>query len=162
MHRTTTSRTPHFTNCTAFHMLHILHSFHHIWPWSHPVSHPTTMFHITFHITHQYTTTTKSHHLSRTTPPPLPRIAPCYSPRSTSFHIAQRSTFRATAHVPIHGTPQLSITPIPVWETRNYVIRFVLSHTTVYTTYQTNTKMVVKKITIHKVPEKVMPVCPKH
>ena len=90
----------HHHRTTAFHrpfMSRIIASFHHIWPWSHPILHPTTMFHITFHITHPYTThstlipplTT-----SRVTPPPLPRIAPCHS--HTSFHIAQRSTFHAT------------------------------------------------------------------
>ena len=55
MHRTTTSRnTPHFTQHSTASC--ITASFHHIWPWSHPIPHPTTMFHIKFHITHQYTT----------------------------------------------------------------------------------------------------------
>ena len=110
----------------------IIASFHHgIWLWSHPIPHPTTMFHITFHITHQYSTTFCIPPLitSRITPLPLPRIAPCHSTHSTSFHIAQRSTFHATfhstsfhiaqrstfhatAHTPIHITPPLSaITP---------------------------------------------------
>ena len=99
----------HILNNVAPHLA----SFHHIWLWPHPIPHPTTMFHITFHITDQYTTTFYIPPLttSRITSPPLPCIASCHSPHSTSFHIAQRSTFRATAHTPIHITPQLSITP---------------------------------------------------
>ena len=45
---------PHFT-CRSTSC--IVASFHHIWPWSHPVTHPTTIFHITFHITYRYITT---------------------------------------------------------------------------------------------------------
>ena len=86
---------------------------HHV---SHNIPHHTSVH---YHILHPTLTT------SRITPPPLPRIAPCHSPHttsfhiaqrstfhatshSTSFHIAQRSTFHATAHTPIHITPPLS------------------------------------------------------
>ena len=68
---------------------------------------PNAMFHITFHITDQYTTTYHIWHNTTTTT----RYCAVSSPHSTSIHIAQRSTFRATAHAPIHITRQLSITP---------------------------------------------------
>ena len=67
MHCTTTSHiAPHFQdnvapNFTCRSISCINASFHHIWPWSHPIPHPTTMFYITFHIsTPPYST---SHHL---------------------------------------------------------------------------------------------------
>ena len=95
MHRTTTSRiTPHLHSTTSDHI-------------------PLPLFRITFHIGTPPHSASIIDITSRITPPPLPGIAPCHSPHSTSFHIAQRSTFRATAHThtPIHITPQLSITP---------------------------------------------------
>ena len=61
---------------------------------------PNAMFHITFHITDQYTTTYHIWHNTTTTT----RYCAVSSPHSTSIHIAQRSTFRATTHAPIHIT----------------------------------------------------------
>ena len=112
VHRTTTPRTTFYTTLHRISHAEHLASFHHIWPWLHPIPHPTTMLHVTFHITHRYITTFYIPPLitSRITPPPLPRIAPCHSPHSTSFHIAH-STFHATEHAPGHITPPLSITP---------------------------------------------------
>ena len=153
MRHTTTSRiTPHFTHCRH----RILHaSFHHIWPWSHPIPHPTTMFHITFHITDQYTATFYKPPLttSRIKPPPLSRIAPCHSPHSTSFHIAHvphsmpQHTHQSTLHTTFHN-------PILVWETRTGNMWSVLlcgfhSQTTFYTTYKTKRKNDGEKVQLH-------------
>ena len=117
MHRPTTSHiTPHFTqHCTAFHMLHILHNCMSTTSdrdyTQSPIPHHTATVHISHHST---STTILGCHHSVTTfhiaPPPLPRTA-LSSPHFTSFHIAQRSTFHATAHSPIYIAPPLSITP---------------------------------------------------
>ena len=147
-------------------MLHFLHhsttsacdhtQFHIALPW---------LFHITFHVTLQYSTTFYIPPLttSRITPPPLPRIAPCHSPHCLIPH-------RTTFHIPSHRThanPHHATTfhnPIPVWETELCVIRFVMffhTHKPSIPHTKPNTKMVVKKWNfIHKVPEKVIPVCP--
>ena len=133
----------HRTGHISYH--HILHNIapHLI---VHLIPHPTTMFHITFHITHQHTTTfyIPTHHIMHNT--------------------TSTTTYRAVSHSTAHTNPYYITTfhNIPVWETLNYVIRFVT-----YFTYnllyhiKPNTKMVVKKCNfIHKVPENIMPVCP--
>ena len=160
---------PHFTRyCTAFHMLHILHH-----STTSDRDHTHRQFHIplpcfAFHIAHQYTTTFYIPPLatSRITPPPLPGIAPCHSP----LHLVPHCT---TFHIPCHSThthtnPHYTTTfhnPILVWETRNYMWSVLLCsfiHIQPFIPHvKPNTKMVVKKCNfIHKVPEKVIPVCP--
>ena len=127
--------TPHFRprHTSFMHRTIILHktlhrishalqlaSFHHIWLWSHQqaIPHPITMFRIAFHITHQYTTTFYISPLittSRTIP--LPRIALYHT--LPHYHIAQRSTFHATARTSPYYTTTFH-NPLPVWETISY------------------------------------------
>ena len=117
------------------------------------------MFHITFHITRRYIPPLVT---SRTTPPPLPCIAPCHSPHSR-YLIPHRTTF----HIPCHRTrtnPYYTTTfnnpiPLSLRDSELYVIRFV---TFLYATYPTPTQKWWKSVTsvIHKVLEKVIPVCP--
>ena len=85
---------PHLTVITPdstshYHVSHNIphHTVHY------PILHPTTC-----HISHNTTSTTTHRAVSQPT---------------LSFYIAQGSTFHATAHAPIHITPQLSITPFP-------------------------------------------------
>ena len=118
-HQISRRTTFHTRRCTAFHMLASVHHSRSDRDQSHPaIPHPTidrdhihrqfhipqlTMFRIKFHIT-QYTTTFYT--------PPLTHTTPCHSPHSTSFHITQRlHSGHSAAHVPIHITPPLSITP---------------------------------------------------
>ena len=149
----------HKWHCTAFYLLHIsFNSTTSVWPWSHPIPHPTT----TFQITRSTPPHSTSHHITFrvTTPlPALPRIAPCHSPQ---FHITQRSTFHATHTNPYYTTNFHK--PFQFERLELYVIRFVrLSFTynlLYHTSIKPNTKMVKKCNFIHKVPEKVIPVCP--
>ena len=90
------------------------------------------MFRITFHIAHQYTTFyIPPLATSRITP--LPRIAPCHSPDTTSFHIAQRSIpqhthcltpHHTTFHIPCHSQPSTSfyITQRSTFQPTHYII----------------------------------------
>ena len=127
---------PHFTCSTSC----IIASFHHIWPWSHPIPHPTTIFHI-FHNT-SYTTTfcigpttyhisqhhphyhvarrVTAHALPHSTPHNVPRsIATlCLIPHHTTFHIPSHSPHyliphHTTFHIPSHTLPHFTSRNVP-------------------------------------------------
>ena len=106
------------------------------------------MFHITFHITHQYTTT-----FYTVSPLMTSRITPPDYHVSRRVHIAQRSTFHATAHTPVHITPPLFITPFPFERLVELaLIRYLdfHSHTAAfYTTYQTQHKNGGEKVQLY-------------
>ena len=138
---------PHLTviapigNSTAHY--HVSHNVPHHPSVHHHFLHPTTC-----HISHNTTSTTTYIAVSQ---PTLYLI-----PHRTTFYISCHST---------RTSPYYTTTfhnPIPVSEARNYMRSVLLFHShTTYTTYQTQTKMVVKKCNfIQKVPEKVIPVCP--
>ena len=143
--QTTTSRiTPHFTQDIAPHFTCSTSCI--IPPHLTVITpiHPTTMFRVTFHITHQYTTTfhispTTAYHILHTTPTTTYRaVSQPTLPRSTShnvLHSMPQHTYQSILHHNFHN-------PIPVSEARNYMWSVLLfhSHTTFYTTYQTQHK----------------------
>ena len=109
MHHTTSSGTaPHHSFHIPVPQCHIptMYSTPHF--RSHHISRRTTSH---AHSLHQSTTVglTVISHIHRHT---TSHTTPCHGPHSTSFHITQRlHSGHSTAHVPIHITPPLSITP---------------------------------------------------
>ena len=190
-HSRTTSRiVPHFTyaphNATCsmystpyFRSRRILATSHHITFYTtlHCIPHLTVItpnstshYHVSHNIPHHtlvLTTLFYIHHLSRITPPLLPRIAPCHSPLCLIPH-------RITFHIPCHSThtnPYYTTTfhnPIPVWETNRicdpfcYVRLSFTYNLLCYSSVKPN-KNGGEKVQLYsqnKVPEKVIPVCP--
>ena len=160
---------PHSTSHNVPHSIPHSTSFPHHTTFHIPSHSPhSTSFHITaFHIPSHSPHSTSFHittfHI------------PSHSPHSTSFHITTfhipshtlpHSTFHATVHTPIHITLPIYITPFQFERLERYVIRFCylrlsFAYNLLYcTSIKPNTKMVKKCNFTHKVPEKVMPVCP--
>ena len=91
----------HISQAAPHHVLHNCIIPHLTVITSNSTSHHRSVYH-TFYIPPLIT--------SCTTPPPLPHIAPCHSPHTTSFHITQHSTFHAThTHTTLFHIAQHSI-----------------------------------------------------
>ena len=164
----------HAAQRSTFHATaHTPHSTPHNVPRSMPqpthlIPHHTTFHvrshspHSTFHIAQRSTFHATAHTPPHSTSHNVPRSMPQYTlylvSHHTTFHIACHST-RTTLY---HTTT--SHNPILVWETGNYMWSVLLCsfvHIQPFIPHiKPNTKVVVKKCNfIHKVPEKVIPIC---
>ena len=122
------------------------------------IPHPTTMFHITFHITHQHTTTVYIPPLAQSRITPLPRIY--LIPHRTTFPIPCHSTHQSILHHHFPGIIPFQFEKLgTICDPFCYALSFTWN--LLYHIPNPSPKMVVEKFNfIHKVPEKVIPLCP--